>query len=521
MQTTQNIVELFLDSAEKYPDQIALIDKGGKAYSFLELKEEVESRAAYLYKHGIRSQDQVLLCLPTDIDLFRNLLALFYLGAIAVLPLNWNEKAQLEQICKQTDCKALIGVPKARIMAYFSKCMRSIPIKLEANSQGFRSIFPRAKVQPDQMALISFRTTEKGILLAEKLSHKFLYHKFQSQFRILDPKQWEIALHTSPLMILSYLCIGNSSIIPELGDGLFSSKDISKLIQQLSLYKVNRFNSTPEILLSLSEFLIEEVEELADIQRIYCEGRPLSDEEARLIPEAFPNSKILLAYGNSEVAPISIRVLDKQKSMQKPDKGILLGEVNEEVELRLIDFRDNPIRVTSYEELEYLSLSHTQIGEIIVKSPLVIPANKDEFDSASFERKKIIVEGDLWHRTGDAGFMRKGSLFYCGKCKELISHKGKYYAPILYENYLASFPKIRKGSLIKLQEQLCLILELKREKDKEVLIKQLTHASLKFDKLMFLKEIPMKAEGNKKIDYQRLQLLIHKNRQSSTLDLEK
>ncbi|MEM6807465.1 MAG: AMP-binding protein, partial [Bacteroidota bacterium] len=490
----------------------------GNAYSFSELKEEVESRAAYLYKHGIRSQDQVLLCLPNDIDLFRNVLALFYLGAIAVLPKNWNDKAHVEHICKQTDCKALIGVPKARIMAYFSKCMRSIPIKLEAHSQGFRSIFPRSKVHPEQTALISFQDAEKGILLAEKRSHVFLYQKFQSQFQLLDPKQWEIALHTSPLMVLCYLSIGNSSIIPEIEDGYYSSKDLAKLIQQLSLYKVNRFNTHAELLLKLSEFLIEQVEELVDIGSIYCEGRPLLDNEARLLSEAFPHAKILLAYGDSEVAPISIRNLDKLKA-DKSDKGIALGQIHKEVEIRLIDFVDSPLKVASYEELEYLSLPSNQIGEILVKSPLLIPGYYEDFDA--FERNKVVVEGDLWHRSGDAGLRIKEHLFYCGKCKDLISHQGKYYAPILYENYLTSFSKVKKGSLIKIQEQLCLVLELKKEQDKSAVIKQLTHASLKFEKVIFLKKIPMKSEESSKIDYTKLQSLLHKSDQGSTLNLEK
>lgn len=519
MQTTQNIVELFLDSSEKYPEQIALIDKSGKAYSFLELKEEIESRAAYLYKHGVRNQDRVLLCMPMDIDLFRNLLALFYLGAVAVLPLKWNEKAHLEQICKQTNCKALIGVPKARIMAYFSKCMRSIPLKLEANSSGFQSIFPRSKVHPEQTALISFHPNEKGILLAEKRSHQFLYQKFQAQFRLHDPKQWEIAMHTHPIMVLAYLSIGNSSVISELDEALFSPKDLSKLIQQLSLYKVNRLNSKPDILLKLSELLIEQVEELPDIRSIYCEGRPLSDEESHLIPEAFPSAQIQLAYGSSEIAPISIRRLDKLKSEQKSEQGILLGSLNEEVEVRLIDIRDTALKVNSYEDLEYLSLSHMQIGEIIVKSPLIISGYYDDFDS--FERNKLVVEGELWHRTGDAGFLLRGNLFYSGKCKDLIAHNGKYYAPILYENYLATFSKIQKASLIKIQEELCIIVELKKEQDKESVIKELTHASLTFEKVMFLKKIPLKTEYSSEIDYEKLYYLLNKSDQGSTLNLQK
>lgn len=513
MQTTQNFVELFLDSAKKHPEQIAIIEKNGETIPYHELRTQVESRAAYLYKHGIRSGDQVLVCIPDNIDLYRNIFALLYLGAIVVLPEDWSDKAQVDLSCKLCDCKALIGIPKTRLSAYFSKTLRKIPVKLEAKSPNFSSIFPLTKVSPDHTALITFSKKAGEPLRAEKRSHQFLFEQLQTSLDILDPQLWEIALHTSPLMLLAYLGIGATSLIGDLKKSLNESTDPDKIIQQLRLFKVNRLTTSPEILVKISEYLIEKVLELPDIQNIYCEGSPILPHQARLFPEAFPHASIGLAYGSSEASPISILSPKELPQDSQLEKGLFVGHILPPTEVKIIEIIDAPIKLSVSDELKLLSKTSGQIGEIIVKGPQVLGAYYDNWQA--FEKHKI-VEGDyLWHRTGDAGYLKDGKLYYAGKCKDIISVKGEKYGPLFYEYYLRSIKKVKLGTLLLVDAKLTLVVELNKESDKDFVSQKLTHANLRFERVIFMKQIPRIAGSSDSIDRAQLEKLLGKKASSS------
>ena len=86
-----NISELFISAAKSYPNKIAIIDpKGSITYS--DLEKEVQKTAAYFQKKGIKRIDRVLVFVPMGIDLYRIVLALFYIGATAVFLDEWVNK---------------------------------------------------------------------------------------------------------------------------------------------------------------------------------------------------------------------------------------------------------------------------------------------------------------------------------------------------------------------------------------------------------------------------------------------
>lgn len=518
MQTTQNFVELFLDSSEKYPEQIAIIEKNAETISYGELKIQVESRAAYLYKHGIRSGDRVLVCIPGSIDLYCNILALLYIGAISVLPENWNNKAGLDQSSKLCECKALIGIPKARLAAYFSKTLRKIPVKLEAKSPNFRSIFPLTKVFPDQAAIITFNSQANPNVLAEKRSHQFLFEQLHLLLDVMDPQLWEISLHTSPLMLLNFLSIGATSVIGNLKSSSPSSIDHDTLIQQLRLFKVNRLTCSPGVLKKISEQLIEKVQELPDIQSIYCVGSPVFQAVGRLFPEAFPQARINIAYGSSEANPIGVFTPKELLSEPESGKGVLVGNILAPTEVKIIEMIDVPIKLTNNLELESLKELPGEIGEIIVKGPQVLGAYYDNLPA--FEKHKIVVGDELWHRTGDAGFLMHNKLYYAGKCSDIIHFKGEKYGPLLFEEYLKGIKQINIGTLFVLDDKLTLLVEVPKESDQAIVSKKLTHANLKFDQVVFLKHIPRDSQDIQKINYEQLEkLLLKKSPNSSSLNI--
>ena len=78
-----NITKFFFDAAEAHSDNYAIIELR-KKITYSELALEVRQTAAYFQKRGIGVGDRVMVFIPMSIDLYRTILALFYLSLIHI-----------------------------------------------------------------------------------------------------------------------------------------------------------------------------------------------------------------------------------------------------------------------------------------------------------------------------------------------------------------------------------------------------------------------------------------------------
>ena len=108
-----NIVSHFLEKAELYPTKKAIIYQE-KVITYGELKTQVIHTANYLLSKGIKKGDRVLVFVPMSMDLYRNVLALFHIGATAVFLDEWVSKSRMEMCCEIAHCKAFIAVSKIK-----------------------------------------------------------------------------------------------------------------------------------------------------------------------------------------------------------------------------------------------------------------------------------------------------------------------------------------------------------------------------------------------------------------------
>jgi len=79
----ENICQYFLNSAQKFPNRVAIVHKN-QAITFKELEERVKITTFYFCQMRIKEGSRVLVFVPMSIDLYVNVLALFYMGATAV-----------------------------------------------------------------------------------------------------------------------------------------------------------------------------------------------------------------------------------------------------------------------------------------------------------------------------------------------------------------------------------------------------------------------------------------------------
>lgn len=472
----------------------------------MQLEEEVKSTAAYFRKMDITEGDRVLVFVPMGIDLYIIVLALFYIGATAVFLDEWVSKKRLVLCCQLADCKGFIGIFKARIIALFSKELRQIQVKLKLKKK-LNEAVPIVHVQPDTAALITFTTGSTGTPKAVRRTHEFLKEQFDALLDEIEPKATDIDMPVLPIVLFVNLGMGCTSIIADFKMTKPESMNVSVIADQIKKGNVNRITASPFFIRKLAEHAIERNTEHPDIEKIFTGGAPVFPTEATLYLKAFPRSRSTIVYGSTEAEPISsINAEELVSRSNELDYGLPVGRPFHKARVKIIQIIEEVITPCSEEVLQNLFVKKGQIGEIIVSGPHVLTQYfKNE---QAFRQNKIVVGETIWHRTGDSGFMKGDELFLTGRCKQLIRVGNECLSPFIIENQLQAIEGVTMGTLIKVRDQLVLMIQSALEAEQvEQYVK-----GIPYDKIKVVTQIPMDPRHNSKIDYEKLNHLLTQNK---------
>ncbi len=505
-----NIVQLFLSAAEQYPTNKAIVDLD-RTITYAELKQEVENTANYFRAKGIKKGDRVLVFVPMSIDLYRIVLALFYLGATAVFLDEWVSKKRMEICCEIAECTGFIGVFKARVFGLFSKQIRRIPIKLklQKQSKSVQKGMP-VEVQYDTSSLITFTTGSTGKPKAADRTHGFLKEQFDALLDKIEPNVSDIDMPALPIVLFVNLGVGCTSVIANFKMTKPDSLNPEIIENQLEKHKVNRITASPFFIKKLAQHLIQKGTVNPSIQKMFTGGAPVFPEEAALYVKAFPKSESMIVYGSTEAEPISsILAHELIPRSSELKQGLPVGKVYRKTLIKILPISEQNIPPCSGEELNAQELPEETIGEIVVAGPHVLKRYfKNE--KAFMENKVIVTDSHaplIWHRTGDSGWIKDGQLFLTGRCKQLIKHQESYLSPFVIEGLLQSIEGINLGTLLRYNNQNILVVE--SAESNETLLLKMNDLKIPFDRIEIKGLIPRDPRHHSKIDYEQLKQKIN------------
>ncbi len=496
-----NITELFFRAASAYPDTIAIVDRK-TSITYHELSDDVRKTAAYFSQKGIKEGDRVLVFVPMSIDLYRVVMALFYLGAVAVFLDEWASKQRLELCCRLADCQGFVGIFKARVFRWFSSPLRQIPINLHDRKMLDSSI-PITQVTADSPALITFTTGSTGTPKAANRTHQFLKEQFDALNDEIDPQPKDVDLVTLPIVLFQNLGMGSTSVIADFDMRQPDALDPAPIVQQLVQYQVNRMTTSPFFVRKVSEYATQQRTNLPHLRKVFTGGAPVFPTDARLLLKAFPSAKSIILYGSTEAEPMSsIDAKELAITSTEETGGLAVGKPNSSTQLKIIEIIDEALPTCSPSELESMTLAEGRIGEIIVSGPHVLASyfRNDE----AFRTNKIVVDGTVWHRTGDSGFLHGRDLFLTGRNKQLIKSGDSYLSPFIMEDILQHIDGVTTGTLMELDGKVTLVVETVLSEA------QVTPnvGSIPYNEVMVMKHIPRDPRHNSKIDYGKLKQLL-------------
>ena len=326
------------------------------------------------------------------------------------------------------------------------------------------------ELAPDSPALISFTSGSTGAPKAIQRSHRLLAAQNASVRELLATDDGSsVDLVAFPVFVLANLSFGNTCVLPSWNVRRHDRVDASDIVELVERHDIQRLLVPPVI----CETLAPRAGELR-VAQILTGGGPVFPDVVQRIVAAAPGTDVIAVYGSTEAEPIchvssrDISAADWHH-MENGD-GLLAGHPSPTVRLALLD------------------------SEIVVTGEHV---NKGYLDPAHDAQSKIKRDGEIWHRTGDAGQLDdSGRLWLKGRHS---GRAGSLY-PFAIETAARMWPGVRRAGLVPGEGRALLAIEADGDLSQEAQWRERAAALGDVD-VIVVSSIPLDRRHRSKVDY--------------------
>ncbi len=542
-----NIAQLLIDQAQRQADIPAIIETvAGQTRSirFRELDQRSAEVAALFRQVGLTAGDPVLIFQGMSIGLYVVLIACFRLGLIATFLDPGVGKAQLEACCQRIQPAAFVGAAKAHGLRLLSRSMRAIPLGFSTgialpwtdslapffSDQAFQKypqhLNPWTEIwdcPPETPALLTFTSGSTSQPKAAVRSHQFLLAQYDTLLNTIQLRAGQIDLATLPIFALANLAAGLTTLIPDADLRRPGRIKPAPVVRQILKDRPTRAAASPAFLEQLIRYCQQTHTQLESLTQIYTGGAPVFPCLLDHLHQMAPNADIAAIYGSTEAEPIAhihhhqITASDITRMYQ--GHGLLAGLPVDQIQLKILpSYGDQPIPAFTQESFAATCLPLGETGEIVVTGDHVLQGYLDGIGDI---QTKFKVGEQIWHRTGDAGYLDdQGRLWLLGRDRAQIQDdRGRIY-PFAVECAVTQMDQVHRSALIQHQDQRVLVVELcqpggaKSPRDRIMQIEQnLSWANL--DYILIVDRVPVDRRHNAKVDYPGLKQLVNRQFRSA------
>jgi acyl-CoA synthetase (AMP-forming)/AMP-acid ligase II len=525
-----NLAEIPQIHARQLPGVPAIVEagrRGRERITFSELDEAAAHAAGLLGSAGLSRGDVVLVFQPISIELYVALAAIFRLGLVAMFVDPSAGRKHLDRCCEIRPPRALIASPRAHLLRLLSPRLAAVPIKFvigtrvpgaiswnrASRARPHRAIEP---VAPDHPALLTFTSGSTGLPKAVLRTHGFLLEQHRVLQECLRLKAGQIDLATMPVVLLSNLAAGVTSLIPDIDLRRPGAINPARLVRQMQQYSVDSAVASPALFERLTRYCARRDLKFQGLRQLATGGAPVFPRLLAQMQTMAPQANVLAVYGSTEAEPIARLAFQQIDSSDQAamiaGRGLLAGRPVANIQLRILgDQWGRPIGPFDGAEFTANCLPPEQTGEIVVSGSHVLSNHLTGDD----EQTGFQVDGTAWHRTGDAGFLdSQGRLWLLGRCTARIEDRHGVVYPFSAEVPLYCDPHVRRAAIASRRGRRILLVEYFGPRHRAApLDAALLRDRLHVDELRVCRHIPVDARHNAKIDYPRLYQLLDRQRQ--------
>jgi len=411
-----NIVGAFLETARQEGDRTAIIAGDGDRIGFAELARRSGRLAASWQRQGIGRGDRVLVAMPVGVALYTAIAALWRLGAVVVFPEPAMGLAGIRAAVEIATPRATVLGGIYRILPLLVPALLGVRLRLTMDFSHDGDLM--GDVGPDSPALISFTSGSTGRPKAIVRSHGFLAAQNDELAPLLAPtRPDETDLVVFPVFVVANLALGVTSVLPNWRLSRPDAAEAGQIAEHVGHHKVTRLLVQP----SVAEVIAGGGTSLP-VHTLFIGGGPVFPDLLERLVARLPRTDIVSVYGSTEAEPIAHQALAdisaEQWAAMKSGSGLLAGRPSTGTQLRIID------------------------NEIVVTGQHV---NQGYLGGIGDAENKVCIDGQVWHRTGDAGRVdANGFVWLRGR---LSARSGTIY-PFEAEIAARSWPGVRRAALV-------------------------------------------------------------------------
>jgi acyl-CoA synthetase (AMP-forming)/AMP-acid ligase II len=519
-----NIAELLSEQAIAHPNAPAIIDfpRGQRrCLTFAELELASARAATLLLKSKLGPGDTVLVLQPMSAELYIALAAIFRLGLVAMFLDPGQGTKHIEQCCALQRPQALIASARAQLLRLISPALRQtrhkfvigLPIPGATPWHNIDKLIPSPEIyacSPESPALITFTSGSTGLPKAALRTHRFLLFQHRALAESLKLTAGQVDLATMPIVLLSNLASGVTSLIPPVDLRRPGKIDPAPVVAQIQAEHVTRTVASPALLEKLATHCISNQITLPTLRWVFSGGAPVFPCLLEQLQQIAPQAEIFAVYGSTEAEPMAkiarhaIQTADVDA--MRNGQGLLVGSPVDTLQLRIIpDQWGTALGPYQQVEFEALCCEAGTVGEIVVSGGHVLSGYLYGIGN---EETKFSVDGVTWHRTGDAGYRdAQGRLWLLGRCAARINDRHGILYPFAVECAVSFQPEIRRSAVIEHAKRRILMIE---TSDKNLSLAQIQQTLVwaQINEIHIVSHLPVDKRHNAKIDYPALRRLV-------------
>lgn len=456
-----NIAHRIKEVSARFPDKKSVVLASNNTfYTYREFEERSNQMAARFKKLGITPGMRTLLFVKPCLDFSVITFALFKVGAVPVLIDPGMGLPNLLQSVKQVKPEALISIGLVHWLRRFkSEYFTNLKVKISLSPVGGSThhlysglvlepkIFPPHEVRPEDSSAILFTSGGTGKPKGVLYTHGILNAQTDALRGMFSLDETQVDLPGFPLFALFTLAMGMTSVIPEMDPTKPAQCDPKKIIKNILDNKITFAAGSPAIWQRVGEYCVKKNIQLPTLKQVVMFGAPVRAEIHQMYKKILMDGDTYTPYGATECLPVSLisgsEILSNHLPQMLRGHGTCVGKAVTGVTIKIIKATDIP--VASLDELPA-----GEIGEIVIHGPQVT-AGYFEMPEET-KKAKIVVDGILWHRMGDLGWVdHEGNLWFLGRKVHRVETEQSTYYSIQMEAIFNQHPEIKRSALIKLQ----------------------------------------------------------------------
>jgi len=434
------------------------------SWNFAHLEQEIERLARGLLKLGIKRGTRVALMVPPSLEFFSLTFALFRLGAVVILIDPGVGIKNLGICLGEAEPEAFIGVTKAhaaRVLLRWApesiKTCVTVGTRLFWGGHTLDDIrvdgpdpVPVTDMPPDEMAAIFFTSGSTGVAKGAVYTHRILTHQvvfIQEMYRF-GPDDVDLA--TFPLFGLIDVALGMTVVIPDMDATKPAKADPVKLAEAIDQHGVSVMFGSPALLNTFSRYGEATGRKLPTLRKAISCGAPARNDVLRRFQDMLPDGvEIFTPYGATEALPVSSigsgEILGETCRETAQGGGTCIGKPIPHVWVGIMKISDEAVPTWS----EDLLLPQGEIGEIVVKGPIVTRAYFKRPEQTALAKIVSVDGSEVYHRMGDLGrFDAQGRLWFCGrKSHRVVTSEGPLFT-IPCEAIFNEQPEVYRTALV-------------------------------------------------------------------------